>query len=135
MATVVYKDAAVFFAGVDLSAQLNETTLDYGAEMLDATTFGQTTRIRAGGLKTDRVSMRGFWDADTVSFQPDLTLFEEIGVDDRVVTLFPDGITEGSTGAGSGYAFKVVAMSYVPGGTVGELLAFTFTAEGRGIAA
>lgn len=134
MATVVFKDADVFYEGVDLSGQLNEVTLEYGVEILDATTFGQSTRIRKGGLTTPRASMRGFWDADAAG-QPDVELFEGVGVDDRVLTLFPDGITEGSTGAGSGFAFKVVAVSYAPGGAVGELLPFTFTADGRGIEA
>jgi len=131
---VVYKNCKVFIDGFDLSGDHNTIGLDYSAESLDATTFGSGTRIHKGGLKDVRLTGHGFvqYGANLV----DPALFAIVGTDDEVVSLYPDGITENSTGgAGRGYAFKAVETAYTVGAAVGELLAFDMTAEGRGVAA
>lgn len=128
---IVFSNAKVLIAGFDLSGDFNEVALEYGAESLDETTFGASSRKMKGGLKTSRVNGRGF-----VQHGANLVgeaLFNQVGVDDVAVMLFPDGITEGATSTGSGYMFKAVETSYQHGGAVGELLAFDFAAEGRGV--
>lgn len=129
MATVVYDNAVLLISGYDVSGDFNELTLEHGAETQDETAFGDTTRIHKGGLKTTRLTGRGFWQSPT----PDQVFFDRIGDDDEVVTVFPDGVTEGSTGAGSGFAFKAVLATYNLGGPVGNMLPFDVTAETRGI--
>ena len=130
---ILFTNAKIFIAGYDLSGDFNEVALEYEAESLDTTVFGSATRTMRGGLKASRVNGRGFVQhgANLVSE----ALFNEVGRDDRVVMLFPDGITEGATSTGSGYMFKAVETQYQHGGAVGEMLAFDFAAEGRGVGA
>jgi len=129
MATVVYDNAILLVGGYDVTGSFNELTLEHASEIQDETAFGDLTRIHKGGLETTRLTGRGFWESPT----PDSVFFPAIGTDDTVVTVFPDGVTEGSTGVGSGYAFKSVLTTYNLGGAVGNLLPFDVTAENRGI--
>tara|TARA_Y100000310_G_scaffold85390_1_gene82258 strand:+ start:6643 stop:7392 length:750 start_codon:yes stop_codon:yes gene_type:complete len=123
--TTVFKDAKIFLKGFDLSGDHNDLGLNFSSEMLDATTFGNSTRIRKGGLKTADMSGSGFWQGG--ANEVDDALFNRIGVDNELMTLFGDGINGGTTCA-PGYAMKSVAASYNPGGSVGALLPFTMTA-------
>ena len=130
---ILFTNAKVFIGGYDLSGDLNEVALEYGVEALDTTVFGASSRTMRGGLKTSRVTGRGF-----VQHGGGLvgeSLFNELGQNDRLVMLFPDGITQGATSTGSGYMFKAVETQYSHGGAVGEMLSFDFAAEGRGAGA
>lgn len=51
MATIVWKNAKFELNGVDYSSDVQEITLNYSAEMLDATVMGLNTRTNKGGLK------------------------------------------------------------------------------------
>ena len=133
MATVVYKNAMLQLGSVNLSAFVSELALSYEAESLDATTFGNATRVHKGGLKDATLSGGGFWQAGANAIDP--TLFESFDVTEQVISLYPDGITEGSTSTGSGYAFKAMTARYTLGGAVGSLLPFTVEAHGRGVGA
>ena len=62
-------------------------------------------------------------------------LFPAVGTDDTVVAVFPDGVTEGSTTTGRGYAMRGNIDTFNLGGTVGTLLDVTFSVESRGIEA
>lgn len=131
MATIVYYRARLFFADADVSAQLNELTVDYNAEMLDETTFGDDTRIRKGGLKTAKITGRGFFDANLGPLGAESVIFGNHGADDTVFTAFPDGPTEGSP---TGWAMKGVVSEFTIGeGGVGAVLGLTFAVESRGI--
>jgi hypothetical protein len=129
MATVIYTDAKFFLGGYNLSADHNEIGLDYASEMLDVTTMGDSTRVHAGGLDTATVNGSGFWNGGTGN--ADDALFGLVGEDQKVLTLFPDGLTEGSTTA-KGYAMKSVLADYNIGNTVGDMLTFDLTAESAG---
>ena len=133
MSTVVYKNAELFFGGVEVQGDFNEIALSLEAESLDATTFGNATRVHKGGLKDATLSGGGFWQAGANAIDP--TLFESFDVTEQVISLYPDGITEGSTSTGSGYAFKAMTARYTLGGAVGSLLPFTVEAHGRGVGA
>ena len=136
MASVVYTNAKVFFGGLELTAQFNQVALAFSAEALDATVFGDTTRVMKGGLKDASATGRGFWAADTAGVnQVDPTLYDALGVSDSVLSLFPDGITAGSSSTGSGFAFKAVETRLTIGAPVGDLLPFDFAAAGRGVQA
>jgi hypothetical protein len=129
MATVIYTDAKFFLGGFNLSADHNEIGLDYSSEMLDVTTMGDSTRVRAGGLDSATVNGSGFWNGGTGN--ADDALFGLVGEDQKVLTLFPDGITEGSTTL-KGYAMKSVLANYNIGNTVGDMMTFDLTAESAG---
>lgn len=133
MATVLYRNAVVVVDGSDISASLNELTADYAAEILDETCFGDDTRVHKGGLLMATISGKGFVDTgDASAIEP--VLFNDTGVDDEVVAVFPNGVVEGAlTGDGMGYAMKGVASEFQIGGAVGALLPLSFTFEGRGI--
>ena len=135
MASVIYKDAKIFVDGYNLSADHSELSLNYSAEMQDETSFGDSTRIRKGGLQVVQVSGSGFWDNASDSLVDDC-FFGLMGTDDKTITLFPHGITAGaSTLPGKGYAFKGVVSEFSWGDSVGSLLTFNITIEGRGIEA
>ena len=130
MPLVVFTNAKVVIGPYNMSADLNQVTLDYSSEMLDATTFGQNTRVRKGGLETSRVTGRGFVQFGTALL--DESIFNDLMGLSVPVALFPTGLIEGSTSTGSGYAFPAIGATYRPGGAVGELTSFDFTAEGAG---
>ena len=133
MATLVFDNAILLVKGYDLSGDHNQIALSYGVETLDNTVFGAATRTFKGGLKTASLTSRGYvqYGANLV----DEVLFNRVGVDDEVVTLFPDSVTIGSTDAGSGFAMKSGGSAYNVSARVGELLPFDYTAVGRGIEA
>lgn len=133
MASVILKNARILMDGYDISGSFNQIELALSAEMLDATVFTTSTgsdvsRKYKAGLKTARLTGRGFWDSTA-----DAILFDRVAVNDTVISVYPDGIIEGSTSTGSGFAFKAALAEYAPQGRIGDLLAFTVTAEGRGI--
>lgn len=131
MATIVYYRARVLIGDADVSAQLSECSVDYNAEMLDETTFGDDTRIRKGGLKAAKISGKGFFDAARGPLGAEAVLFGNTGTDDTVISLFPDSVTEGSQ---CGFGMKGVLSEFRLGeGGVGSVLALSFSAESRGI--
>lgn len=132
MATVVYKNAALLIGGASLSASLNELAAEYGAEMLDGTTYGADTRTFKGGLFTAKVTGKGF--AESGAGLTESVLFADNGNDDTVVAVFPNGVVEGAQSVdGIGYAMKGVQSEFQLGGGVGALLPLAFTYEARGI--
>ena len=126
---VVYRDAKLFVNGANLSGSLKELGIEYSAEMLDETCFGDDTRITKGGLFTAKIAGSGFFDTVTGI---ETVVFEAVGVDDAVLSVFPDGITEGSLTTGSGFSMKGVLSTMNVGADVGQLLAVDFGIESRG---
>ena len=59
---MIFKNAMIFFGGDDMSGDSNETSLDFQAESIDDTRFGMSTRVKKGGLKTGKISGKGFFD-------------------------------------------------------------------------
>lgn len=51
MAALIWSDAFLSVNDVDLSDHVQEMTLNYSAEMLDASVMGVGTRVNMGGLK------------------------------------------------------------------------------------
>ena len=133
MATLIYKNAAIFIDGYDLSSEHSELTLDYTAEMQDETSFGDDTRINKGGLQVVSVTGSGFWENAAPNLVDD-AYFGLMGTDDKVVSLYANDVTVGNSAPG-GFAFKGVISEFTVGGGVGELLTFSVTIQGRGIEA
>jgi hypothetical protein len=133
MATIVYRNAKVFINDVQLDASLSELAVEYSAEMLDVTTFGADTRIHKGGLFTGRVTAKGYFDLLGATGL-EAAVFGDIGLDDAIVTVFADGITEGSITL-AGFGMKGVVSELKVGNPVGSTLDLSLVAESRGIAA
>lgn len=120
----VLKDTRIFLAGYDLSGELNATSFDYGAEMLDDTRFTSGARINKPGLLTARIAHEGYWRADGDG--PDDAIFDRLGTANVVTSLVPETGAVGEVA----YTFRAVHPEYSLGGPVGALLPFSVTAEG-----
>ena len=127
MAALVLNDARLLIAGYDLSGQMNAVALEYGAEMLDTTTFGNTTRINTGGLHSVAGRHEGLWDSSVLT-APDPALFPLIGAARVPVTISPTAAAAGELA----YLFEAVQSEYSPAASVGELLGFSVAMEGAG---
>lgn len=129
MATVLYRNAVILIDGYLLSAYFSEFGVDYSAETLDETAFGDTTRINKGGLFNAKMS--GKAHAEFGVGLEDI-LFNRVGTDGTVVAVFPDGITVG-TQTKMGYAMLGVLDTFTIGGAVGTLLPIDISVSSRGI--
>jgi len=118
MATQTLTNSKLWMSEYDLSGDLNAIAADYGAELKDNTTFGDSTRSNQGGLKEAKMSLSGYWQST-----PDAFLFNQIGVSGEPMTCSPQ------TGADGEVAFtmKALAGNYNPGGAVGDMFAFDVT--------
>lgn len=132
MSTVHFRDARIFVDGYDLSGDHASVEVSLAAEILDETSFGDSTRIHKGGLTVADVNGSGNWDG--TAGHVDQIMFGIVGSDDKIITVFPNGITEGTI-TDMGFAMKGVVEEYNLNGGVGELLAFSFAMRGRGIEA
>ncbi len=127
MSSQVLTDAKILIAGHDLSGQMNAVALEYSAEMKDATTFGQATRINKGGLKSVIGSAAGHWDSNGAT-AVDPVMFARVGTSNVPVTIIPQGNGQGNVA----YLFRAIEATYQVGGEVGELLPFSVEMEGAG---
>ena len=132
MATIFYRNARIFIDGYDLSADFSSIGVMYSAEILDETAFGDTTRIHKGGLKVADVEGGGHWDA--AAGHVDQVMFGIVGTDDKIISVFANGITEG-VATDMGFSMKGVVETFDLSGDPGSLLEFSFAIRGRGIAA
>lgn len=120
MAERVFTDGLLFFAGLNLTAQIRETALVLSSEVLDTTALDDTARNRLGGLKDVALSAAGYFDAA----EPDASLFSAVGVSDSLITTCPT-TTLGDTS----FFFRAVLGDYSPiQGAVGEVLGFELNA-------
>ena len=128
MPSLALNDVKLFAAGHDLSGQMNACALEYAADMLDETTFGATTRINKGGIKSVVANHQGFWDAGGVT-AVDPVVFARVGLEDVPIVIGPEG---GAVNA-LAYLFRAIHAEYAIGaGVVGELLPFSVAMEGTG---
>ena len=132
MSTIVYRSAKLLIEGTELTGALHDLSMEYSAEMLDETTFGDDTRIRKGGLKMGSISGAGYFDG---AIGTEAVLFPNTGTDDVILSIFPDTIVEGGLSSGRGYAMKGVLDKFDMGGKVGELLDIDWSCQSRGIEA
>ncbi len=125
MANFVLTDAKVWWDGYDLSGDHNSLTLDYGAEELDETAYGDDTRVHKGGLKFVSLDGEGWWDAGADLVDP--TLFGKVGSPGTALCLAAEGGDEGEIA----YMFKPMESAYNIGAAVGEILPFTTRARAQ----
>ena len=128
--SVTFTNPALFYGGYSLAAQHNKVQLDYSAESLDETTFGIGYRTKKGGLRVSKLTGEGFFNAGSNAVHQ--VFMDSHALTNTVVMLFPEAIAEGATSTGSGYMCYATELQYTIGGKVGDLLPFTFSAEGRG---
>lgn len=139
---VVVANAKLLVANYDLGGDVRAITLNLSSAMLDNTTFpaaGSATATKAisrlAGLKDASLNANGF--INLTSSASDAVIFGNLGAAvNPLVTLFPNGITVGSTAAGSGYALQGGVSKYAPfGAQVGALLPFAVDVVGATVVA
>lgn len=130
MATIHFRNAYILINGASLAASFSELNVEHGCETLDDTTFGETARTNKGGLKTATISGKGYLELGSGGIED--IVFSAVGVDNTVLAVFANGITEGTI-TDRGFAMLGVVNTFNIGGTVGTLLPFDFSAAGRGL--
>ncbi len=129
MARFVLKDAKIIYGGRDLSGHLSQMGLEYSVETPECTAFGDLTKNRIPGLLEASASHQGYWDAESATDSLDSDLFDEIGAATEEMSFSAEGGPIGDTG----YSFPVRGAEYSPGGTVGEVFAFSVNVSSGGI--
>jgi hypothetical protein len=118
MATIVYRNAYFWVNGVDYSSDTSELTLNYKAEMLDETAFGDDTRIKKGGLKVWDLSAK--FHQDFSSAHVGSALFALVGTT-TCVEMRP--LNSCSTQINPSFTGIAILESFPPmAGAVGSLL-------------
>src|SRR3990167_8690869 len=118
MSTLHFRNAGVFINNTDLSDHVASVACNFGSEMLDATSMGDSTRIRKGGLKTWSIDITPHQDFGAGEW--DATIFALVGTT-VCVEIRPQNIC--STVINPIYSGIGVIEKYNPvGGSVGTLL-------------
>ena len=124
MGKEVLRDQKLWFGGRDLTGVMNSLGLDYGADAVEDTTFGQQTHTFQGGLKSVAASHQGFFDA--AAYEADL--FDNVGVDGVPMSYSGPDAAEGAVA----FTFQSMESQYAPGGSVGEMMGFSLAAAAAG---
>lgn len=134
MSGSVVANATLLFDRYDLGDDCKTIALNLSSAMLDATTFsaagasGTTAVMRLAGLKDANLDAAGY--INLAASGTDAVAFGFLGSTSPIVTLFPNGITEGSTQAGGGYSLQGGLSKLTFGGNVGALLPFSLQLQG-----
>ena len=124
MAILPLTDCFVHAAGYDFTTDTNKLQLDTEVAALDATTFGGGGwTALAGGLKSQKLDMEGFWQS-AVDQAVDPQAFPALGTS-QVFTVGP-AASETSVA----YMLQAMKSQYVIGGSVGDLAPFTLNSMG-----
>ena len=127
MATFVQTNVGLYWGGYSLASSFNAIALNLGNSPQDDTVYGDTFVSNAAGLSSVQLEAEGFWESATDSvLQSGLA----INVADTVLSVTPVDQAAGSPSLFS----KVTTSAYNPisTGTVGSMLGFSLSAEGRG---
>jgi hypothetical protein len=91
--------------------------------MLDDTVFGDDTHSNKGGLKVATMAHEGFWNGGTDAV--DDILFSNLAIADKPISI---GVETGADGERA-YSLRSIIGEYSPGASIGEMFAFSVTAE------
>ena len=127
MATFVQTNVGLYWGGYSLASSFNAIALNLGNSPQDDTVYGDTFVSNAAGLSSVQLEAEGFWESATDSvLQSGLAG----NVADTVLSVTPVDQAAGSPSLFS----KVTTSTYNPisTGTVGSMMGFSLSAEGRG---
>lgn len=121
----IIRDARVWFAGGEITGDLNAVALGRSKQLVEATTLGKTGIVRKAGLDSVAFQMEGYvGDADAL-------IAGTLGVTDIPVSIAPgvaNGIAPGAEG-GLVYSFRAIEGEYTAGGRIGEMYRFSAGAQ------
>lgn len=119
MTAHVLTDATLFYGGYKLKGTMNAVAMQFKADILDNTVFGDTAHAKAGGLTSAQISAKGFFDPTI-----DNVLHGDVGAAGVISCA-------GTAGAEGDIAYLVrdAVSQYDTGGQVGQMLPYSLTAE------
>lgn len=123
MSIDILRDCKLWLDRFALHGDMNALGITLASDLQNNTTFGMTTRSRAGGLKTVVARHEGFWNGGTD--QVDEVLFNRLGLADVPMTIAPQTGAEGEVA----FSFKSTESEYAPGGAIGEMHRFSVGGE------
>ena len=120
----VLRDVGIWISGEDYAGVSNAVGLDPSAEYPDSTNFASDgwREFAEGGMKVVGFTLDGFFDADH-----DESQFAALGTEKSVLVV-PAGQAPGDVA----YVVPVAVSAHSLSGSIGDLLAFTYAAEGDG---
>jgi hypothetical protein len=127
MAVEVLSLAKIFVGSYDLTARINNASLNHNINLLDDTAFGATARSRIAGLTSADLTLGGFLELGTGYSES--VIANNIAVADRIITICPTA--SGAIG-NPAYTMKSLQGEYNPGAKIGELYSFTMGAYSSG---
>ncbi len=127
MATFVQTNVGLYWGGYSLASTFNAIGLNLTNSLQDDTVYGDTFQSNAAGLSSVSLEGEGYWDSTN-----DSILESSISVDaaETVVTVTPVDQAAGSPSLST--ALTTSEYSPVANGTVGEMMGYRVTGEGRG---
>lgn len=111
------------FGTNDLSAWMDSTTFDQGADVHETTTYGKSWKTRIGGLKDASFSIGGIYDAAVGG--PEAVLRPLIG---GAATAYEWG-PEGNTATKPKYSGTAIVESYQQSAPVGDVIRWSATLQ------
>jgi hypothetical protein len=127
MATFVQTNVGLYWGGYSLASSFNAIALNLGNSPQDDTVYGDTFVSNTAGLSSVSFEGEGYWESATDAvLQSGLA----VNVADTVLSVTPVDQAAGSPSLFS----KVTTSTYNPisTGTVGSMMGFSLSAEGRG---
>ncbi len=129
MSKLVLTDANVVINSVDLSANVRQVTINYGASIHESHGMGSTSKRRLVGLKDFSVELE--FHQDYAAAQVDATLFPLVGAAPFAIAIRPTSAVVSATNPE--YQGNAVLESYPPiDGAIDEVLTAGASFQGDG---
>jgi len=123
MARIVLTNASVTFASTDVSSYVSSITLSTSLDVVDTTSFGNTSRTRVAGLADNQVTIEFFQDFGSGLLES--IIYPTIGTSAAMVIKPVAGTT---TATNPSYSFNALVSEWQPlSGAVGELATASVT--------
>lgn len=123
MARIVLTNASVTFASTDVSSYVSSVTLSSSLDVVDTTSFGNTSRTRVAGLADNQVTIEFFQDFGSGLLES--IVYPTIGTSAAMVIKPVAGST---TATNPSYSFNALVSEWQPlSGAVGELATASVT--------
>lgn len=123
MARIVLTNASITFASTDISSYVSSVTLSTSLDIIDTTSFGNSSRTRVAGLADNQVSIEFFQDFGSGLLES--IVYPTIGTSAAMVIKPVAGST---TATNPSYSFNALVSEWQPlSGAVGELATASVT--------
>lgn len=120
-------NARIYLAEVDLSGYANAAAINMKTDIVECTAFADAYKDKLGGMTDVIVDVSGFFSADSVTGHPDHKMFDQLALNDALLTIAAEAGAANTTA----YFFKPTLTQYTPfEGKVSEMATFKLHGEG-----